>query len=59
MALIENTIENGCLADPQGADEQTEYCLGEGTMPADTVQGTDVLDVAKFVAAVAGKSAGS
>lgn len=54
--LIINTLANGCLADPQGASEAQESCLGEGTMPADVVQGQDAVDVAKFVAAVAGHS---
>jgi hypothetical protein len=56
--LVAYTIENGCLQDP-GPTQQNQKCLGEGSMPADTVQGADVEDVAHFVAAVAGKSAGS
>jgi mono/diheme cytochrome c family protein len=47
--LVEYTIENGCLADPGPGGQGG--CLGEGNMPADVVQGADVTDVAKFVAA--------
>ena len=32
-----------------------QACLGEGTMPADVVQGVDAEDVAKFVSRVAGQ----
>jgi mono/diheme cytochrome c family protein len=51
--LVLHTIANGCLANPPAGSQ--EACLGEGTMPADVVQGVDADDVAKFVAAVAGK----
>ncbi|WP_249011959.1 c-type cytochrome [Conexibacter sp. DBS9H8] len=52
--LIMNTLANGCLPAPT-ASEQNETCLGQGVMPADIVQGQDAVDVAKFVAAVAGR----
>lgn len=53
VGLIENTIANGCLQKPLTVDADTN-CLGYGTMPADIVQGQDAVDVAKFVAAIAG-----
>lgn len=56
--LVLNTLANGCLADPT-ASESAQKCLGEGTMPADVVQGQDAVDVAKFVAAVAGHGNGT
>ncbi len=51
--LTLHTIQNGCLQNPPPGSQQA--CLGEGTMPADVVQGVDAQDVAKFVAKVAGK----
>jgi mono/diheme cytochrome c family protein len=51
-AVVLHTIANGCLADP-GSDT-SESCLGEGTMPADVVQGRDAQQVAAFVSKVAG-----
>lgn len=51
--LVLHTIENGCLQSPP--PHSSEACLGEGTMPADVVQGVDAEDVAKFVSTVAGK----
>jgi mono/diheme cytochrome c family protein len=51
--LVLHTIQYGCLQNPPPGSQ--EVCLGEGTMPADVVQGVDAQDVAKFVAAVAGK----
>ena len=51
--LVLHTIENGCLQNPPAGSQ--EACLGEGTMPADVVQGVDAQDVAQFVAKVAGK----
>jgi hypothetical protein len=51
--LVLHTIENGCLQNPP--PDSQEACLGEGTMPADVVQGVDANDVARFVARVAGK----
>ena len=50
--LVLHTIANGCLQNPPSGSQ--EACLGEGTMPADVVQGVDATDVAKFVAKVAG-----
>jgi mono/diheme cytochrome c family protein len=51
--LVLHTIANGCLSNPPPGSQ--EACLGQGTMPAGVVQGVDATDVAKFVAAVAGK----
>lgn len=51
--LVLHTIQYGCLQNPPKGSQ--EACLGEGTMPADVVQGTDAEDVAKFVARVAGQ----
>ncbi len=51
--LVLHTIQYGCLQNPPKGSE--EACLGEGTMPAVVVQGTDAQDVAKFVAKVAGQ----
>ena len=50
--LVLHTIANGCLQNPPSGSQ--EACLGEGTMPADVVQGVDATDVAQFVAKVAG-----
>jgi len=50
--LVLHTIQNGCLQNPPKGSQ--EACLGEGTMPADVVQGVDATDVAQFVAKVAG-----
>ena len=50
--LVLHTIMNGCLQNPPSGSQ--EACLGEGTMPADIVQGVDATDVAQFVAKVAG-----
>jgi hypothetical protein len=54
--LIMHTLEYGCLQSPQSASEANETCLGYGNMPADIVQGRDAIDVARYVAAVAGRS---
>ena len=51
--LVLHTIEYGCLQNPPSGSQ--EACLGEGTMPADVVQGIDATDVAKFVSKVAGQ----
>jgi mono/diheme cytochrome c family protein len=51
--LVLHTIQNGCLQNPPKGSQ--EACLGEGNMPADVVQGQDAVDVAKFVARVAGQ----
>lgn len=52
-SLILHTIQNGCLQKP-ASGTAPQNCLGYGTMPADIVQGPQAVDVAKFVAAVAG-----
>jgi mono/diheme cytochrome c family protein len=51
--LVLHTIQYGCLQNPPKGSQ--EACLGQGTMPAQVVQGNDAADVAKFVATVAGK----
>jgi len=51
--LVLHTIEYGCLQNPPKGSQ--EACLGEGTMPAEVVQGVDAEDVAKFVSKVAGQ----
>lgn len=53
-ALVLRTIQNGCLQSPPSPTAPTN-CLGQGTMPAQIIQGRQAQDVAKFVAAVAGK----
>jgi mono/diheme cytochrome c family protein len=50
--LVLHTIQYGCLQNPPKGSQ--EACLGEGTMPADVLQGVDAADVAQFVAKVAG-----
>ena len=52
-SLVLHTITYGCLQNPPPGSQ--EACLGEGTMPADVVQGLDATNVAKFVSKVAGK----
>jgi mono/diheme cytochrome c family protein len=52
-SLVFHTIEYGCLQNPPAGSQQS--CLGAGTMPAGIIQGQQAEDVAKFVAAVAGK----
>jgi mono/diheme cytochrome c family protein len=52
--LVLHTIENGCLQSPPPNDSQ-QSCLGEGNMPAGIIQGQQAIDVAKFVARVAGR----
>jgi hypothetical protein len=54
--LIMHTLAYGCLQKAVAADEDKEACLGYGVMPADIVQGPEAVDVAKYVAAVAGRS---
>jgi cytochrome c551 len=51
--LVLNTINNGCLQNPPANSPQA--CLGQGTMPAQLLEGQDARDVASFVAKVAGK----
>jgi mono/diheme cytochrome c family protein len=53
QSLVLHTILNGCLQNPPSGSSET--CLGNGTMPANILQGRDASDVAKFVAKVAGK----
>ena len=53
VSLVIHTLAYGCLQNPPANDPQT--CLGQGTMPADIVEGKDAQDVAQFVAKVAGK----
>jgi mono/diheme cytochrome c family protein len=53
-ALVLHTIANGCLQDP-GPSDSAQACLGYGTMPPQVVTGVDATEVAKYVAAVAGK----
>ncbi len=50
--LVLHTIQYGCLQNPPSGSQ--EACLGEGTMPADVVQGIDATEVAQFVSKVAG-----
>ena len=52
--LVLNTINNGCLQNPPTSNSPTT-CLGQGTMPAAILQGTEAQDVAQFVSRVAGK----
>lgn len=54
--LIMHTLEYGCLQQAESSSEYNEVCLGYGVMPADIVQGQDAVDVARYVAAVAGRS---
>ena len=51
--LVLHTITYGCLQNPPSGSQQN--CLGEGTMPANIIQGQQATDVAKFVARVAGR----
>lgn len=51
--LVLHTIQYGCLPNPPSGSQQA--CLGVGVMPADVVQGNDAVNVAKFVARVAGQ----
>jgi cytochrome c5 len=52
-SLVLHTIQNGCLQSPPSGSSQT--CLGNGTMPANVLQGQQADQVARFVAKVAGK----
>jgi hypothetical protein len=51
--LVLNTINNGCVQNPPPNSPQS--CLGQGTMPAQLLEGRDARDVAAFVAKVAGR----
>ena len=53
-SLVLHTIHNGCLQKP-AVHERPQNCLGQGTMPAEIVQGQEAQDVAQFVGKVAGK----
>ena len=53
-SLVLHTIQYGCLQSPPTPTAPTN-CLGEGNMPANIIQGKQAQQVAKFVAAVAGK----
>jgi hypothetical protein len=53
--LVLHTIINGCLQQP-APSESAENCLGQGTMPPGVVSGEQAQQVAKFVAAVAGRA---
>jgi mono/diheme cytochrome c family protein len=53
-SLVLHTIQNGCLQNPP-SPSSPQTCLGQGTMPANVVQGKDAENVAQFVAKVAGK----
>jgi mono/diheme cytochrome c family protein len=52
-SLVLNTINNGCLQNASTTSKQ--QCLGQGTMPAQIIQGKQATEVAEFVARVAGK----
>lgn len=52
-SLVLHTIRNGCLQSPPSGSAET--CLGNGTMPANVLQGQQADEVAKFVAKIAGK----
>lgn len=49
-ATVLNTIANGCVQGSNGDNA----CLGNGTMPADIVQGRQAADIAAFVSRIAG-----
>jgi mono/diheme cytochrome c family protein len=53
--LVLHTIANGCLANASTSSNPNEVCLGQGTMPADLIQGKQAQEVAAFVARVAGQ----
>ena len=53
-SLVLRTINNGCLQKPASTSEP-QNCLGQGTMPAQIVQGKEAQEVAQFVGMVAGK----
>ena len=52
VGLVLNTINYGCVQSPPQGSPQA--CLGQGTMPAQLVEGKQAQQVAKFVAKVAG-----
>jgi mono/diheme cytochrome c family protein len=51
--LVLHTVTYGCLQNPPPKSQ--ENCLGQGTMPAQILQSQQAIDVAKFVARVAGR----
>jgi mono/diheme cytochrome c family protein len=53
-SLVLRTINNGCYQNATVASNPGQVCLGQGTMPANIVQGKDAFHVAEFVARVAG-----
>ncbi len=53
-SIILRTLAHGCLQKPVSS-HSPQNCLGYGTMPANIVQGQQALDVASFVAKVAGQ----
>jgi mono/diheme cytochrome c family protein len=53
-SLVLRTINNGCLQKPASTSDP-QNCLGQGTMPAQIVQGKEAEEVAQFVGRVAGK----
>jgi mono/diheme cytochrome c family protein len=52
--LVINTINHGCLQKPP-TTKDPQNCLGQGTMPANIVEGQQATQVAQFVGKVAGK----
>ena len=52
--LVLHTIANGCVQSPPASDSN-QTCLGQGTMPANIIQGAAAQNVAAFVARVAGQ----
>jgi mono/diheme cytochrome c family protein len=53
-SLVLRTINNGCLQKPASTSDP-QNCLGQGTMPAQILQGKEAEEVAQFVGRVAGK----
>jgi mono/diheme cytochrome c family protein len=53
-SLVLRTINNGCLQKPASTSDP-QNCLGQGTMPAQILQGKDAEEVAQFVGKVAGR----
>jgi mono/diheme cytochrome c family protein len=52
-SLVLRTINNGCLQKPASTSDP-QNCLGQGTMPAQIIQGKEAEEVAQFVGKVAG-----
>ncbi len=53
-SLVLHTINNGCVQKPPTANSP-QSCLGQGTMPAQILQGKEAMQVSQFVARVAGR----